>query len=39
VLSGTVAAMADRRGIASVHLSISHDAGMACAFVVAEGAA
>ncbi|WP_022885933.1 holo-ACP synthase [Glaciibacter superstes] len=25
------------RGITSVHLSMTHDAGVACAFVVAEG--
>lgn len=36
VLTGSVSAMAQRRGIATLHLSISHDAGMACAFVVAE---
>jgi len=38
VLTGTVAAVAASRGITNVHLSISHDAGLACAFVVAESA-
>jgi len=37
VLTGPAAAMAAERGIASVHLSISHDANAAVAFVVAEG--
>lgn len=37
VLSGTAAAIAARRGIGSLHLSMTHDAGVACAFVVAEG--
>jgi holo-[acyl-carrier protein] synthase len=37
VLSGVAAAIAARRGIASLHLSMTHDAGVACAFVVAEG--
>ncbi len=37
-LSGVAAAIADRRGIASFHLSMTHDAGVAVAFVVAEGA-
>ncbi|THG29746.1 holo-ACP synthase [Naasia lichenicola] len=37
LLTGVVAATAERRGITSVHLSLSHDAGSAIAFVVAEG--
>jgi holo-[acyl-carrier protein] synthase len=36
VLTGAAAAIAARRGIASLHLSMTHDAGVACAFVVAE---
>jgi holo-[acyl-carrier protein] synthase len=36
-LSGTVAARADELGVARLHLSLSHDAGVAVAFVVAEG--
>ena len=39
VLSGVTAGIARRRGIASIHLSMTHDAGVACAFVVAEGGA
>lgn len=35
--SGAVASTLRRRGITDVHLSLSHDAGLACAFVVAEG--
>ena len=38
-LSGAAAHMATERGITSVHLSISHDADAAVAFVVAEGSA
>lgn len=38
-LSGALAQIAERRGIRSLHLSMSHDAGVAIAFVVAEGAA
>ena len=38
-LSGAAAQMAHERGITSVHLSISHDAAAAVAFVVAEGGA
>ena len=38
VMRGTVAARAAALGIASVHLSLSHDAGIASAMVVAEGA-
>ena len=37
VLRGTVLAAAETLGITSVHLSLSHDAGVATAFVVAEG--
>jgi holo-[acyl-carrier protein] synthase len=36
-LAGTVAAAAATAGVASVHLSLSHDAGCAVAMVVAEG--
>lgn len=36
VLSGGAAAIAAARGIASVHLSMTHDAGIAIAYVVAE---
>jgi holo-[acyl-carrier protein] synthase len=35
-LSGETAAVVARRGITSLHLSMSHDAGAAIAFVVAE---
>lgn len=35
-LRGTVAGAARRRGIDRVHLSLSHDGGIATAFVVAE---
>ncbi|MGC3995859.1 MAG: holo-ACP synthase [Propionicimonas sp.] len=34
--SGTVAALVAERGIASIHLSITHDAGIAAAVVVCE---
>ena len=37
VLTGTVATLAQALGVARVHLSISHDAGLATAFVVCEG--
>jgi holo-[acyl-carrier protein] synthase len=37
-LRGTVAAAADRAGVRSWHVSMSHDAGIASAVVVAEGA-
>jgi holo-[acyl-carrier protein] synthase len=37
LLSGTVAAAAERAGIGAWHLSLSHDAGIASAVVVAEG--
>ena len=36
-LRGTVAARAEERGVRRVHLSLSHDAGVAVAFVVLEG--
>jgi holo-[acyl-carrier protein] synthase len=36
-VSGTVAAAADRLGVACWHLSPSHDAGVASAVVIAEG--
>ena len=36
-ISGTVAAAADALGVRSWHLSLSHDAGLAVAMVVAEG--
>jgi holo-[acyl-carrier protein] synthase len=36
-LRGTVLARADELGVASVHLSLSHDAGIASAVVVLEG--
>lgn len=36
-LHGTVLARADALGVRSVHLSLSHDAGVATAFVVLEG--
>ena len=35
-VSGTVAARADSLGVESFHLSLSHDAGIASAVVVAE---
>lgn len=35
-LRGTVAARATELGITRVHLSISHDAGIACAYVICE---
>ncbi len=34
--AGTVAALVAARGIASIHLSITHDAGIAAAVVVCE---
>jgi holo-[acyl-carrier protein] synthase len=37
VLTGPAHALATSRGITSVHLSISHDANAAVAFVVVEG--
>ncbi len=36
VLGGMAAVIAERRGIGSLHVSMTHDAGVACAFVVAE---
>lgn len=36
VLTGTVAARAAELGVGSVHLSLSHDGGIATAMVVAE---
>jgi holo-[acyl-carrier protein] synthase len=36
-LRGSVRARADALGVASVHVSLSHDAGMASAVVVLEG--
>jgi holo-[acyl-carrier protein] synthase len=36
-LSGAVAAVLEARNIGTVHLTLTHDAGVACAFVVAEG--
>ncbi len=36
-LRGTVQAAADALGVSSVHLSLSHDAGIASAVVVLEG--
>ncbi|MCW5251525.1 MULTISPECIES: holo-ACP synthase [unclassified Streptomyces] len=36
-VSGTVAARAAELGVASWHLSLSHDAGVASAVVIAEG--
>lgn len=38
-LSGETAATVDGRGIRALHLSLSHDAGLATAYVVAEGSA
>ena len=35
--TGTVAARAEALGVTSLHLSLSHDAGIATAVVVAEG--
>ena len=36
-VSGTVQARGDALGVSSFHLSLSHDAGIASAVVVAEG--
>ena len=36
VIDGPLAALLDRRGIAALHVSMSHDAGVAVATVVAE---
>ena len=38
-LSGETASTVDARGITRLHLSLSHDAGLAAAYVVAESAA
>lgn len=38
VLSGSTAEVVEQRGILTLHLTMSHDAGLATAFVVAEGA-
>jgi len=35
-LTGTVAALAEKTGVGSVHVSLSHDAGIASAVVVLE---
>ena len=37
LVCGTVAAAADRLGVTRWHLSLSHDAGIASAVVIAEG--
>ena len=37
--SPALSALLDQRGIASVHLSLTDETGMACAFVVVEGRA
>ena len=37
VVRGTVAAQASAAGITSIHVSLSHDAGIASAVVVCEG--
>jgi holo-[acyl-carrier protein] synthase len=39
VLSGGVAAAVSQRGVTGHHLSLSHDAGVALAFVVMDGGA
>jgi holo-[acyl-carrier protein] synthase len=36
-VSGAVAEVAAARGVTRIHLSMSHDAGLATAFVVTEG--
>ncbi len=38
VLSGSTARVVAERGILTIHLTLTHDAGLAAAFVVAEGA-
>ena len=37
LLRGTVRSAADAQGVRTAHLSLSHDAGVATAFVVLEG--
>jgi holo-[acyl-carrier protein] synthase len=37
ILHGSAQEVLARRGITSLHLTMTHDAGVACAFVVAEG--
>ena len=37
LITGTVAERADELGVASIHLSLSHDAGIASAVVICEG--
>ena len=37
VLSGSTAQVVAERGITALHLSLTHDAGLAAAYVVAEG--
>ena len=37
VVRGTVAAQAEAAGVTSIHVSLSHDAGIASAVVVCEG--
>jgi holo-[acyl-carrier protein] synthase len=37
VLSGTTAEVVEQRRITALHLTLTHDAGLAAAFVVAEG--
>jgi holo-[acyl-carrier protein] synthase len=37
VLTGSTAAVVEERGIRTLHLTLTHDAGLAAAFVVAEG--
>jgi holo-[acyl-carrier protein] synthase len=39
VLTGGVAEVCAERGIDTMHLTMTHDAGIACAFVVAEARA
>lgn len=38
-LSGSTAQVVAERGISAIHLSMSHDAGLAVAYVIAEAAA
>jgi holo-[acyl-carrier protein] synthase len=37
-LTDAAARVAETRGVTSLHLSMSHDAGIAVAYVIAEGA-